>query len=203
HIAAGEDWYARLDSEIRQAKIAVLLVSATFITSEFIRSEEIPRLFEKHESEGMILFPILIKPCPYKQVKWLARMQLRPRSARPISKMRVADREQALSEIAEEILGLVRFDANTEEEADREEKTRAEEHEMETQFINTFNDYCEHCSRMMSRATGEVRTVQTPSRNVGDSRAFHDYLNVTADKIVRPSGPPDYGVSLYRRLVVV
>lgn len=51
-IGAGEDWFARLHEEMLKAKVALLLVSAPFLTSAFIHDEEIPRLFDKHAESG-------------------------------------------------------------------------------------------------------------------------------------------------------
>src|SRR5258706_15073580 len=56
-IAGGEGWYSRLDQEMLRARLAVLLVSQPFITSDFIQREEIPRLFDKHSEGGMIIYP--------------------------------------------------------------------------------------------------------------------------------------------------
>jgi hypothetical protein len=40
-IAVGEDWYSRLDREMLDARLALLLVSASFLTSAFIRKGSI------------------------------------------------------------------------------------------------------------------------------------------------------------------
>jgi hypothetical protein len=247
-IGAGEDWYARLDQEMLRAKLAVLLVSAPFLNSNFIRVEEIPRLFDKHAEGGMKIYPILVEACSWKQVKWLARLQLRPPGAKPISSLRRAACEQVLANVADEIASLVGApmpaDQGIANDVGAVENLRVPkpsngkgvsdvempieldpigkhenggrifrelgegpsvkgERRMETHFINSFAEYCENCAEMMTRATGDVRTVQTPSRGVGSSIAFRKYLRVTADKIVQPSGPPTHGVTLYRRLVVV
>ena len=106
-IGAGEDWYARLHEEMLKARLSVLLVSAPFLSSAFISAEEIPRLFDTHAEGGMKIYPLLIRPCAWTQVKWLSRLQVRPRDARPVSSLRGASREQALADVAEEIAALV------------------------------------------------------------------------------------------------
>ena len=106
-IGAGEDWFARLHTEMLKAKVGLLLVSAPFLSSAFIRDEEIPRLFDKHAAGGMTIYPLLIRPCPWKRVKWLSQLQLRPPNAVPVSSLRGANREQALATVADEIASLV------------------------------------------------------------------------------------------------
>jgi hypothetical protein len=106
-IGAGEDWFGRLHEEMLRAMVGVLLISAPFLTSAFIREQEIPTLFAKHEQGGMKIYPLLVRPCPWQQVKWLARLQIRPLGAKPISTLRGAAREQVLADVATEIAGLV------------------------------------------------------------------------------------------------
>jgi hypothetical protein len=107
-IGAGEDWYARLDQEMLEAQIALLLISASFLTSAFIRRKEIPQLFGQHEAEGMVLYPLLVRDCPWQEVSWLARLQMRPRDARPIASMGTATLDKCLADVAREIASIVR-----------------------------------------------------------------------------------------------
>ena len=106
-IGAGEDWFARLHQEMLKAKVGLLLVSAPFLTSAFIRDEEIPRLYDTHAQGGMTIYPLLVRPCPWENVKWLARLQLRPPDGKPISSLRGARREQVLADVANEIASIV------------------------------------------------------------------------------------------------
>ena len=115
-IGAGKDWFARLHQEMLTAKLGLLLLSAPFLNSAFIRDEEIPRLFDKHAQGGMIIYPLLVRPCPWKRVKWLAQMQLRPLGAKAISSLPGAAREQVLADVADEIASLVAAPSQAEPE---------------------------------------------------------------------------------------
>ncbi len=219
-IVTGEDWKARIDQEMRRAKLAMLLMSPTFLNSPFIQDKELPHILDRHTKEGMNIYPILVIDCAWDEFEWLARLQIRPHSRKPLSGLRKNAREKELVKIVKEIAELVRAPMRAEGRTESDpidddanggriyarqgaRPSVKAEGTMETFFINSFSEYCEHCAKMMSRATGEVRTVQTPARVAGDSRSFREYLSVTADKIVRPSGHPTFGVTLYRRLVVV
>src|SRR5690349_18378533 len=67
-IGAGEDWSKHLHQQMLQARIAVLLLSANFLASDFIRREEIKTLFEQHEARGMAIYPLLVRDCPWQVV---------------------------------------------------------------------------------------------------------------------------------------
>ena len=62
-IGAGEDWYLEIQNAMNAASVAVLMVSANFLTSNFILQEEVPRLLERRDGEGMRIFPVIIRPC--------------------------------------------------------------------------------------------------------------------------------------------
>jgi hypothetical protein len=105
-LGAGEDFLSRIGQEMLQARVAVLLISADFLTSEFIRTKEVPLLFERHLSGGMTIFPLLVRDCAWQEVPWLARMQLRPRDAKPVA-ARPAKVDHIMAEVAREIAALV------------------------------------------------------------------------------------------------
>ena len=66
-IGTGEDWYPEIEQAMGRAAVSVCLISANYLASDFINKEEIPFLKKRRESEGMLLLPILIRPCPWKQ----------------------------------------------------------------------------------------------------------------------------------------
>ena len=51
-LHAGEAWLSHLYQELREANIAVLMVSNSFLTSDCIRNVEVRTLFERCEKEG-------------------------------------------------------------------------------------------------------------------------------------------------------
>jgi TIR domain len=106
-IGAGADWYQDICQAMETAHVAVLLISAHFLTSSFILREEVSRLLTRRQQEGLPIVPILVTPCPWRQVPWLARMQLRPLDARPLSAGNDHQIETDLTAIAEEIADLI------------------------------------------------------------------------------------------------
>jgi len=110
-LKVGEDWHQQLNDMMLEARLGLLLISAPFLISEFVREKEIPRLFEQHEQGGMQIYPLLVEPCPWERVGWLAKLQLRPqdskRRVRPLSAFQGAVRKQKLVDVANEIANLV------------------------------------------------------------------------------------------------
>ena len=112
-IAAGDTWLPEIESAIERASVAVLLVSADFLTSKFILGKEVFRFLERRASEKTTVFPVIIHPCTWKQVNWLTRLQIRPADGRALSSYRGHRVDEELTKISEEILNLAspdRFD---------------------------------------------------------------------------------------------
>ncbi len=106
-ISAGEDWYQKIQEAIEMARVAILLVSADFLTSNFIRKEEIRRLLERRDKEGLWIFPVILKPCVWDEVEWLSRMQVRPKNGEPLIGGNEYQIESNLATIAKEIVTII------------------------------------------------------------------------------------------------
>ena len=102
-IQTGSDWYSEIEKAMSQASLAVLLISADFLNSSFIRTNEVPRLLQRRRDEGMIVFPIIVRPCPYTHVEWLSKIQVRPEDGKPLASGNEYEFEKTLTEIAIEI----------------------------------------------------------------------------------------------------
>ena len=107
-IGAGEDWEKEIEEAMAKANVAILLVSRHFLTSYFILEEEVPRLMERREKEGVRIFPIIAEPCAWKQVEWLSRMNLRPKDDKPLSGGNKHQIDTDLAAIAEEVAAIIK-----------------------------------------------------------------------------------------------
>jgi len=101
-IGPGEEWLKAIDRALDAAAVGVLLVSANFLASEFILSREVPKLLERHASDTVI-YPIIIKPCAWRAIDWLSRLQVRPLDGEPVWRDNGRFAEQDLAEIALEL----------------------------------------------------------------------------------------------------
>lgn len=103
-IGAGEDWQQKIHDAMNAAHIAVLLISANSLTSKFILRQEVAHLLQRRDTQGLHIFPVIIKSCAWEKVAWLRRMQVRPRDGKPLSAHGGNRRDEALAKIATEIL---------------------------------------------------------------------------------------------------
>jgi len=106
-IGAGADWEAEISWAIARARVAVLLISANFLTSDFILRKEVPELLKRRQSEGLIVFPVIARDCAWQTVDWLRQMKIRPQNARPVWGDRGSHIDEDLAVIVREIAGII------------------------------------------------------------------------------------------------
>jgi hypothetical protein len=107
-IAAGESSTEEILWAIDTCCVAVLLISADFLASEYIQMVEMPRILERWQEGRLQIFPILVHECLWEEEPWLAELQLRPLNAAPLGKFRTHRREAELASIVREILSRLR-----------------------------------------------------------------------------------------------
>lgn len=107
-IKGGDDWYVEIEAAMEAAKIAVLLISADFLTSEFILGEEVPRLLERRRKEGLRVIPLIVRPCTWYHLNWLKQIQAWPKDGKPLSGGNKHQIEEVLEKFVSEILDLTK-----------------------------------------------------------------------------------------------
>lgn len=102
-LAVGQEWEVQIEAAIDQAAVAVLLVSPDWIVSGFVASTEMARILNRQETDGLRVYPILLRSCDWETVPWLEAIQLRPRGARAVDLGTEAEIDHVLSQLAREI----------------------------------------------------------------------------------------------------
>jgi class 3 adenylate cyclase len=106
-IAPGQMWRAEIESALSRAGAAVLLVSAQFLSSEFIDRHELPPIFEAAHKRGLRFFWIPISASAYDQTE-IAGFQALHDPRTPLDQKSLADRQAALVAICRQIAGALR-----------------------------------------------------------------------------------------------
>jgi len=64
-IKAGDDWKNEIEKALQNSNVAVLLISADYLASDFIVKNELPPLLENATKKGTRIIPVIIKPCGF------------------------------------------------------------------------------------------------------------------------------------------
>lgn len=98
-IASGAEWKQEIQAAIESATVAVLLVSADFLASEFIFEYELPQILLRAEAGGTTILPIIIAPCLFTG-SGLDVYQAMNSLHKPLVAMGTAEQEQTLVNVA-------------------------------------------------------------------------------------------------------
>jgi hypothetical protein len=75
HLRAGDKWKKEIEKALNRATVAVLLVSADFLASDFITDNELPPILRRAEERGTRIVPLIVKPCRFARDKDLRHFQ--------------------------------------------------------------------------------------------------------------------------------
>ena len=77
-IQGGEEWDEAIKRQLNKADIILLLLSADFIASDYIRKTEIPAAIERHQSGDAIVIPVFLRRFDYSPNAPYAKLQSYP-----------------------------------------------------------------------------------------------------------------------------
>jgi hypothetical protein len=99
-LEAGERWRDEIRDALADAKVAILLISADFLASDFIVTDELPPLLRAAADEGAIILPVILSPCRFARMESLSRFQSVNDPEKPLAQLRHANREKVLDKVA-------------------------------------------------------------------------------------------------------
>jgi TIR domain len=101
-IGAGAKWREEIETALKQARVAVLLVSPHYLASDFIAYQELPKMFAAAESEGLKVIWVAVSACAYLETD-IKHFQAANDPTRPLDCLKPAKLNEALVKICEAI----------------------------------------------------------------------------------------------------
>ena len=89
-IAAGSEWAGQIDDHLKSAHIILLLVSPSFLASDYCNDVEVKHAMERHEAGDAIVIPIILRPSDWTGMPF-SKLQALPKDAKPIVKWPIRD----------------------------------------------------------------------------------------------------------------
>ncbi len=99
-IIPGSNWREEISQVIDSAKVAVLLVSADFLASQFIAENELPPLLAGAKTKGTVILPIILSPGGFASSS-LSQFQAINSPSYPLSRMNRHQKEELWARVAE------------------------------------------------------------------------------------------------------
>ncbi len=124
-IDPGELWKEKIAKALESAKVAVLLVSANFLASDYIAKQELPPLLKAAQSAGVVILPMIISWCQFEQTEGLREFQAVNPPSEPIINMTPGAQERTFNNLANRIAEV--FAANSKTDVGPEIEPQEEE----------------------------------------------------------------------------
>jgi len=83
-ILPGEEWDESIKKKLEEADVIMLLVSSSFLASDYINNVEIKKAIERHNKNEAIIIPIICRECDWEN-SILGKFQALPKNAKPIN----------------------------------------------------------------------------------------------------------------------
>ena len=96
-IVAGQEWAPEILRQLDAADIILLLVTSSFLGSEFIGRVELARALERHRRGEAVVIPVILKPADW-QSAGLKGLQALPKDGKAVSTW--SDHDAAYLDIA-------------------------------------------------------------------------------------------------------
>jgi hypothetical protein len=106
-IAAGTLWKDEISEAICTSRVAILLLSADFIASDFISEHVLPRLLSRAESGGTTILPLIISPCLLNGSGLDTFRPIPTPHNRPLKALERVEQEQVLVNVTQTIQGML------------------------------------------------------------------------------------------------
>lgn len=106
-IDVGDDWLSKIEQAIESADIAILLISADFLSSKFIVNIEVKNILDRHAKSGLRILSLMLRPCAWETLCWLSNIQARPKDNKPLSSFTTNLAEYHMAEFTKEIYKLL------------------------------------------------------------------------------------------------
>jgi hypothetical protein len=102
-IQPGTHWREEIRRAVEAAKVAILLVSADFLASDYIAHNEPPPLLKAAKAEGAVIPPVIGSACGFTREEQLSAFQAINDPAKPLLRVGKAKQEETFAKVADEV----------------------------------------------------------------------------------------------------
>ena len=96
-IGAGDEWKGAIDENLEEAQIILLLVSSSFLASDYCWEVETKRALERHNIGDAKVIPVILRPCDWHGAPF-GQLQALPKDAKAVTTW--TNKDEAWTDVA-------------------------------------------------------------------------------------------------------
>jgi hypothetical protein len=104
---AGGNWVKEIERAVDASAIAILLLSSAFVASDFIDSQELPRIAEGAASDGVVILPLVVGHCLVDEIRCIKDLQLFNDPDAPLRRLTSSEVDEILVDFARTVRSIV------------------------------------------------------------------------------------------------
>ena len=96
-IGAGDEWKGAIDKNLEEAQVVLLLVSASFLASDYCWDVETKRAIERHDQGEAKVIPVILRPCDWHGAPF-GKLQSLPKDGKAVTSW--TNKDEAWTDVA-------------------------------------------------------------------------------------------------------
>jgi TIR domain len=104
-IGPGDEWRGRIEQRLESADVILLLVSPSFINSDYCYDVELKRAMERHRSREARVIPVILRPCMW-PIAPFGKLQALPEGGKPITMW--GNQDEAFTHVVQAVYDLAK-----------------------------------------------------------------------------------------------
>lgn len=101
-LGSGSAWREEIERQLKSTKVALLLVTNSFLASDFIKDVELKAILEAARGDGLVIVWVLVRQCDW-QSSELEALNCANDTRRPLNSLNQADLDEAMLSIARQV----------------------------------------------------------------------------------------------------
>lgn len=138
-IDPGSNWQKEIEDVLDVSQIAILLVSANFLSSDFILNQELPKILKKSSEDGLVILWVSIGFCMYEETE-LAIYRSVNNPAKPLDSLTTNEQDSILLDICKKIKNTIKRQENI-LEIDDKIKKETELFKLDTIIVKRYQNW--------------------------------------------------------------
>lgn len=111
-LRVGDNWKESIKASIDECDVAILLISAPFLASDFIINEELEPLYNRHSLDGIKIICVPVSHSSFESDKILSQFQSLPSPDKPIKSLSSAKRDRIYEQIRQSVAQTAGLDVS-------------------------------------------------------------------------------------------